>query len=272
MRYGMAAALMLAPLAASLVAPLVAGAPARADGPAYTPVPAALGSPPGTGASTQASGTGAFTQAQRAEIVAVMRQAMRADPSILRDAVIALRDADARTEAADQAHATVANHAALLTGDVVAGNPVGDVTLTEFYDPRCPYCRRMAGTIEGAIADDRRLRVVYRLIPVLGGQSVTEARAILAAGRQGRYVAMQHVLVEGGETDIPAAAREAGVDPARLRADMADPAIQKQLSDNIALATALGVTGTPTMVIGSSLFPGEIEAADLRKAIAQARS
>lgn len=250
MRYGMAAA----SVAALLLATPLAATAGRADAPAITPAP------------------GTFTPAQRAEIVAVVRQALKADPGILRDAVIALRDADARSEAADQASATVAHHAALLTGDAVAGNPVGDVTLTEFYDPRCPYCRRMAGTIDAAIAGDRRLRVVYRVIPILGGKSVDEARAILAAGRQGRYVAMQQAILEGGETDLAAAARTAGVDPKRLAADMADPAIQKQLDANLALARALDVTGTPTMVIGSALYPGQLEAGDLRQAIAQARS
>ena len=121
------------------------------------------------------------------------------------------------------------------------------------------------------MAGDRQLRVVYRLIPILGGQSVVEARAILAAGRQGRYVAMQQVLLESGETDIAAAARQAGADPKRLTADMAAPAITKQLDENLALAKALGVTGTPTMVVGTQLFPGEVEAGDLKQAIAQAR-
>ena len=247
MRYRMAAA-----AAAALM--LAASLAARADAPAYTPVP------------------GSFTPAQRAEIVAIVRQALKTDPSILRDAVITLRDAEARTQAVDQASAVGAHRAALLTGDAVAGDASGDVTLTEFYDPRCPYCRRMAGTIDAAVAGDRRLRVVYRLIPILGGKSVEEARAILAAGRQGRYVAMQKVFLESGETDIAAAARLVGADPVRLRADMADPAISKQLDDNLALAKGLGVTGTPTMVIGTEMFPGQIDGGDLKQAIAQARS
>lgn len=246
MRYGMAAASVGALMLAAVAA-------ARADAPALTPVP------------------GSFTPDQRAEIVAIVRQALKTDPTILRDAVVALRDEEAKTQAADQASAAGAHRAELLTGDAVAGNPVGDVTLTEFYDPRCPYCRRMAGTIDGAIADDRKLRVVYRLIPILGGQSVVEARAILAAGRQGRYVAMRQALMAGGQTDIATAARQAGVDPKRLAADMAAPAVTRQLDENLALAKALDVTGTPTLVIGTTLFPGEIEAADLRQAIAQAR-
>ncbi len=239
---------------AAMLGLMLAAGSAAADAPAYSPVPSV------------------FTAAQRAEIVAIVRQALKSDPSILRDAVVSLRDADAKTQAADQASAAATHHAELLTGDAVAGNPAGDVTLTEFYDPRCPYCRKMAGTIDAAIASDHRLRVVYRLIPILGGNSVVEARAILAAGRQGRYVAMERVFLGTGVTDVTAAARSAGVDPVRLAADMADPAITKQLAANLALAEALGAQGTPTMVVGSNVFPGMIEAGELRQAIAQARS
>ena len=240
--------------------------------------PAARADAPPAGAAVSPTGpTRAFTPAQRAAIVAIVRDALKTDPTILRDAVVALRDADARTEAASQASAVSTHRAALLTGDAVAGNPAGDVTLTEFYDPRCPYCRKIIPTLAAVIAGDRRLRVVYRVIPILGADSVTEARAILAAGRQDRSVAMADALMGSdapptAAADIAQAARGTGVDPARLARDMADPAITRQLRENIALANALGTEGTPMLVIGDTVIPGLVEAGEIRQAIATARS
>ena len=239
---------------AVVAACLVAWGPARADAPA----------------------PGGFTPAQRAEIVAVVRDAMKRDPTILRDAVTTLRAAEEKSDAASQAGAVATHRAELLTGDAVVGNGAGDVTLTEFYDPRCPYCKKMVPILDAAVAHDRSLRVVYRVIPVLGAASIVEAKAILAAGRQGRYVAMQEALMASGapptDANIAAAARGIGADPKRLATDMADPALGAELKANMALAASLGAEGTPTFVIGHQVFPGMVEADDLRQAIAQARS
>lgn len=218
-----------------------------------------------------------FTPEQRSQIVQVMREALKSDPSILRDAIIALRAADQAQEAAEQKTQLTQKHAALVAnpGDPVVGNPSGDVTLVEFYDPRCPYCRRMLPAIAALLKSDPKLRLVYKDIPVLGAASVMETRAILAAGRQGAYARMQDALMtnpaQPSQALIADTARKLGLDPARLAADMASPAVTQQIEANLALARALKVEGTPVFVVGETFIPGAVDQPALAQAIADAR-
>ena len=219
-----------------------------------------------------------FTPLQRQEIVAIVRQALKTDPSILSDAILSLRAHEEQAQASDSAAAVQHNQAALAgsPGDEIAGDPKGGVTLVEFYDPRCPYCRKSLPELDALLSDDPKLRLVEKLIPILGPDSVLEARAIEAAGRQGKYAALQHALMsDPGQPDaarIHAIARRAGLDVDQLQHDMADPAIEAHLHANVALARALGISGTPSFVIGGKIIPGAVDLADLRAAIASARA
>ncbi len=219
----------------------------------------------------------AFTPQQRDAIVAIVRQAMVRDPSILADAINALRAADQRSQATAQASAIVSHRTALLdpTGDAVAGNRQGTVTLVEFYDPRCPYCRRMVPTIAATIADDPQLRIVYKVIPILGAPSTLAARAIVAAGLHGRYVAMQERLMADDappdDASVAAAATSLGLDPRMLASEMRSDAVTKRLQSNLALAHALGIDGTPAFVVGDTLIPGAMTRDELRQAINSAK-
>ncbi len=221
--------------------------------------------------------TGPFTPQQRDAIVAIVRQAMVRDPTILADAIAALRAADQRSEATAQASAITGSRAALFdpAGDAVAGHSAGSVTLVEFYDPRCPYCRRMIPTIAHAIASDRQLRVVYKVIPILGAPSTLAARAIVAAGLHGKYVAMQDRLMSDptppDDGTIAAAATAIGLAPATLAADMRSDAVTARLKANLALAHTLGIDGTPAFVVGDTLIPGAMTDEQLRQAIASAK-
>ena len=231
----------------------------------------------GAGPARADDAAGSFTQKQREAIVAIVRQAMVRDPSILADAIAALRSADQKSEASVQASSIASHRAALLdpTGDAVAGNSAGSVTLVEFYDPRCPYCRRMIPTIDHAIASDRQLRVVYKVIPILGAPSTLAARAIVAAGLHGKYVAMQDRLMSDptppDDQSIAAAARAVGIAPATLASDMRSDAVTTQLKANLALARALGIDGTPAFVVGDTLIPGAMTDDQLHEAIASAK-
>ncbi len=219
-----------------------------------------------------------FTAAQRAEIVGIVRDAMRQDPSILRDAILSLQADEKRREAADQGSQIATHRAALLdaTGDAIAGNPHGDVTVVEFYDPRCPYCKRMIPTIADAVAADPKLRVVFKVIPILGPASLLEARAIVAAGEQGRYIPMQEALMgeaaPATEQSIASAASALKLDPAELAHAMNDATVNARLDANLALARALHVDGTPALVIGDALISGALSLPDLQRAIASART
>ena len=221
---------------------------------------------------------GAFTGGQRAEIVAILRDALRSDPSILRDAVTALQADDQHRQIAAASSAIAAAGPQLVADpeDPVAGNPKGDITVVEFYDTRCPYCRRMLPTMAQLLAAEPGVRLVLKDMPILGPASLLESRALLAAQRQGGYLRLQSVLMQAApdatEDSVRLAAGQAGLDWPRLRRDMDDPAIARRLNDNIALAQRLGVEGTPALVVGRTMIPGAVELADLRGAVAQARA
>ncbi len=229
-------------------------------------------------APASASSPGAFTPAQRAEIVDIVRAAMKTDPGILRDAITALQaeeagaqDAAARTAIGRAGPALVRN-----PGDPVAGNPSGDVTVVEFYDLRCPYCRRMVPVIADLLARDPKLRLVYKDFPILGPPSLLGARAVLAAQRQGGYQKLQQAIMSGsGQITEGSLQREAvrlGLDWPRLARDMAAPDIQARIDARLALARDLGVNGTPSFVVGSRLLPGAVPLEELQAAVAAARA
>jgi protein-disulfide isomerase len=158
----------------------------------------------------------------------------------------------------------------------VGGNPAGDVTMVEFFDYNCPYCRRVAAPMRETMAADPQLRVVYKEFPILGPNSVIVAKAALAAHRQGRYIAFHDALMQvRGAADEAGALRiaaEIGLDLERLKADMADPIIQSAIDRNLRLAQALRIAGTPGFVIGEQILRGATDAATLQSLVAKARN
>lgn len=219
-----------------------------------------------------------FTPAQRQEIVGILRQALKTDPSILSDAILSLRAQAERSQASDSATAVQHNRAALsgTPGDYIIGNPHGDVTMVVFYDPRCPYCRKALPDIDALVAGDPKLRLVEKLIPILGPNSLLQSRAIAAAGRQDRYAALQHALMndpsQPGLEQIRTLARRQGLDVSRLDRDMADPALEAKLRTDVALAQSLGINGTPSFIVGGKVIPGAVGLDDLRQAVSDARA
>lgn len=218
-----------------------------------------------------------FSQAQRDEIVRVVREALKADPSILREAVVTLQADDDAREATASRNAIKTNAKALFNnfGDPEAGNPNGDVTVVEFYDPRCPYCRKMLPDIAAMLQKDRGIRLVYKDIPVLGEASALESKAILAAQKQGAYLKMQTALMTdpapATPTMIMEKARELGLDPLKLNEDINSTQIRDRIRANLELSRTMKVSGTPTFVIGETIIPGMADMAQLQAAIAEAR-
>jgi protein-disulfide isomerase len=214
-----------------------------------------------------------FDPAQRAEIVQILRDALKQDPSILRDAIQALQQDEARRKA-DELHAR-AGHL-VDPADPVAGNPKGDVTIVEFFDTSCPYCRRLEPTMVSLLAGDKGVRLIYKDLPILGPASVLGARALLAAQRQDGYERLRAAIMRPGfvpsQSSLATAARNAGLDWPRLRQDMDDPAIEQRLAANLAQARALGIEGTPALIVGKTLLPGAVDLAVLRGAVTEARA
>jgi protein-disulfide isomerase len=158
----------------------------------------------------------------------------------------------------------------------VGGNPEGDVTLVEFFDYNCPYCRQMEPILLEAESADPALRIAYKEFPILGPNSVFAAKAALAAHLQGQYVAFHRSLMQTrgrvGEDAVLKAAADIGLDVERLRTDMEDPAIRTAIDRNLALARALRISGTPGYVVGDQIQIGATDLATLQGLMRRART
>ena len=157
----------------------------------------------------------------------------------------------------------------------VGGNPDGDVTLVEFFDYQCPYCKRIFPSIQALLAEDRNLRYVFKEFPILGKESVFAARAALAARRQGKYLEFHMAVMSAKgkwtEAKVMRLAKTAGLDVDRLRRDMADGTVDAMIRRNLDLADGLGIFSTPVFIIGDTQIPGAVEIDTLKTLIARAR-
>jgi len=161
------------------------------------------------------------------------------------------------------------------TAGTVLGNPQGKITLVEFADYACGYCRHSVEDVEALIAANPDLRVVVRELPILSPESADAAKMAIAAAQQGRYAAFHKAMYAASRPDaqsIAAAARAAGLDMAQARKTIAAPATEQELVRNMDIAKRLGFSGTPSWVVGDNLMTGAVGREQLAKAIADARS
>ncbi len=218
-----------------------------------------------------------LTPQQREEVLSLLRNALREDPSILRDALAALDAAQEREREAATAAALRRLRPALFEDPELPakGNPQGRIVLAEFFDARCGFCKQLHPVMEQLLAAERDLRVVMLDLPILGPNSVLAARAMLAAHRQARHAALQDALLrlreEPTEPVIRREAERLRLDWARLRRDMDDPAIGRRIQRNLEIAQALGIQGTPAIVAGDTLVPGAVDLATLQGLVARLR-
>jgi protein-disulfide isomerase len=218
-----------------------------------------------------------ITDAQRSAFEGVIRDYLLKNPAVIREAMQALQQ---REEAEKQAAAAraVKQYQSELLNDVsspVGGNPDGDITIVEFFDYNCGYCKRVVPAVAETLKNDPNVRLVYKEFAILGQESVFAARAALAAKRQGKYHEFHNALMTAERADgqaVVALSKQLGLDQARLLKDMQDPAITKILERNYQLANALGINGTPAFVIGDRMVPGAMDAAGLAEIIAAERA
>ena len=195
----------------------------------------------------------------------IVRQGLLADPKILSDAVDALKDAQ-------YAPVLAANRAAIETPFASSwkGSAKPDVTLVEFFDYACPYCKASNPAVDRLLQEDKNLRVVYRELPILGQDSVTAARLSLEASKLGRFAKFHDTLWAAGRPapdTIAAAAGATGIAPT----PDADPQVESEIKRNYQLAGELGATGTPLFVIGDRVLNGAVGYDMLKQAIDAAR-
>jgi protein-disulfide isomerase len=162
----------------------------------------------------------------------------------------------------------------------VLGNPKGDVTLVEFFDYRCPYCRQMEPWLQTLIKEDPGVRLVQKQFPILGPTSVYAAHVALAAMKQGKHTAFHDALMaKEGKIDerdihedlILQAAESVGLDMDRMKADMKSPDVEAEIQRSVQIAKSLGLTGTPAFVVGKELLPGATDLETLKSMVDDAR-
>lgn len=213
----------------------------------------------------------------RDEMRDLVLDTIRQNPEIVMEAIEALQAREAEAQAS-QAQSVLSTNRAALERDpnaAVLGNPDGDVTIVEFFDYNCGYCRRVFSDVKALIAADSNVRVVMREWPILGEASVFAARASLASRSQGKYqefhVALMELEGRANEAAVMQIAGELGMDIDQLRLDMDGPEIDAHIQTSQQLTQALGLNGTPAFVFGSQLVPGAIELEQMQALVKEAR-
>lgn len=208
----------------------------------------------------------------------IVREYLRENPEVI---IEALQEYERREEAARLAEQTAAmeKYVWALNNDPASpdnGVDGGDVTLVEFFDYQCGYCKRLFPSLMEIMEGDQNLRVVFKELPILGPASTFAARAALAAQKQDKYMAFHTALMDLrgqlSEASVMKAASEVGLDTVQLVVDMRDPSIQEHLDRNRQIAEAIGVTGTPAMVVGTQLIPGALDKNGLKQIIENVRA
>ena len=228
------------------------------------------------GCASQTDSTPISSAASQQPLDTAIEQYIRAHPEVIEQSLQAL---EAKRDAAEKGRQKVAigkRQQDLLhdPSSPVSGNPNGDITLVEFFDYRCGFCKRAAGAVTQIQKDDPRVRVIYKDFPILGEPSELASKAALAANLQGKHQAFHEAALasknEITKSELLRIAGEVGLDPARLETDMANPEWQSVIDRNRALARDLGINGTPGFIVGTELVPGALDVNGLKELIARA--
>ena len=222
-----------------------------------------------------------FTQPQRDEIGGIVREYLLAHPELLQEIATELDKRQTEAKEAKGKAALTEHSEAILNSPrgVAIGNPQGDVTLVEFFDYNCGFCKRAMSDMLELMKTDSKLRVVLKEFPVLGDGSVEAARVAVAVRMQDkggkRYLDFHQKLLGGrGEANRAralAVAKEVGMDMTRLEKDLASDEVKATLEENFKIADALGLTGTPSYVAGNSVVVGAVGVEELRNKLKAAR-
>lgn len=223
----------------------------------------------------------AISPSDKPEVEKIIREYLLANPEVLRDAMIELQRREAEAETKERA-AAVKQHEKLIFESprgVVVGNRQGDVTIVEFFDYNCGYCKRALEDMMTLMKDDPKLKFVLKEFPVLGPGSIEAAQIAVALRMQDKdgkkYLDFhQRLLATRGQVDgakAREAAKSAGADMAQLDRDLKSDEIRATLVESHQLADALGINGTPSYIIGGDVVPGAVGADKLRGHIASVR-
>ena len=229
-----------------------------------------------SGCSTAAKNTPSASTPAAEPIDVAIERYVRAHPEVIEQSLQAMEAKREAEQKERQKGALKTKQYELLHDPMspVSGNPKGEVTLIEFYDYRCGFCKKADSAVTELQKVDPRVRVVYKDFPILGEPSELAAKAALASQAQGKHQAFHEALL-ASHTDmtkesILKIATKTGLNAKRLAADMADPKWQAVIAKNRALARELGISGTPGFIVGNELVPGWLDLNGLKDLIARA--
>jgi protein-disulfide isomerase len=218
-----------------------------------------------------------LTPEQKAAVETVIHDYFLAHPEFMVE-VLQAAEVKLKADKSEDTKRTIAARRDELLHDAatpVGGNPAGDVTIVEFFDYRCPYCKEVEPSLAALLRQDSKLRIVYKEFPVLGEASVYASRIALAAHKQGKYApfhdAMMATKGEINHEVILRVAQSVGIDVEKAKAEMNAPEVDALIKRNYALAEALDIQGTPAFIIGDTLVPGATDIDRLRQLVADAR-
>ena len=230
--------------------------------------------------STVSAQDAPFSDAQRKAIESIVKDYLVKNPDVLQEAIAEGERRAQETQKLAQAAALKESREALLNSphNVTAGNPNGDITLVEFFDYNCGYCRKALSDVQTLMKGDPKLRVVLKDFPVLGNESLEASKISLAAKQQLKPEKMfdfhAKLLESKGRINAEralAVAKEFGLDVERLKKDAAGPEVKAALAENMALGDKLSLSGTPAFVIGDEILPGAVGVEPMKKTIADVR-
>jgi protein-disulfide isomerase len=221
-----------------------------------------------------------LSDAQRGTVENIVRDYLLKNPEIIVESLRGYEEThrQASEKEARQAIATSGDELEKDPTSPVVGNQQGDVTLVQFFDYRCGYCKKVVPSIQELLKTDKNIRMVFKEFPILGPDSVTASRAALAAWKIAPdkylpfHVAMMESRGEMNEARVLEIGKKVGIDVDKLKAAMSDPAIKATIDRNIELARKLQINGTPAFIIGGQLVPGAVDLATLREMVATARA
>ncbi len=227
-------------------------------------------------AATPGFAAEALTPAQKAEVQQLIGSYLKENPEVVIEAIQVWRQKQDAAEAAmTRDTITELMAEARNTKSPVWGNPKGNVTIVEFFDYNCPYCKKVFPSVKKLIADDGNIKVVMKELPVLGPNSEYAAKAALAAQKQGKYdlfhAQMMNKSSRLSKEGVHDAAKAVGLDLDQLQKDMESPEIRQELERASVWAQRLGVNGTPAFVIGEELIPGAIDGDRMKQFVELAR-
>ena len=210
-------------------------------------------------------GAASFSDGQRKAIEGIIKDYLLANPEVMLEVNNLLEAKMDKIQSERMAVAVKENADELFrpAATPIVGNTKGDVTIIEFFDYNCGYCKKAFGDLAQAIEKDKQVKVVLKEFPILSKGSEEASRVALAAKMQGKYWEFHRTMLESqGQANEAAALRVAeklGLDMARIKKDMASPEVKKEIDDTRKLATKMGIQGTPHFIVGDRIIPGAPE-------------